>query len=129
MGILRSAVATSGNDHRLGGHEALPGIMSMYVGDDIEDMIQRAINGEEVTYEDGSQLQEFGIGYLPSFTRQACDRNRTSPIAFCGNRFEFRAVGSSVNTAWSTTILNTITAESMKAICEDLEKAISAGVE
>merc|ERR1712063_88803 len=125
--ILRSAVATSGNDHRLGGHEAPPGIMSMYVGDDIEDMIQRAINGEEVTYEDGSQLQEFGIGYLPSFKRQACDRNRTSPIAFCGNRFEFRAVGSSVNTAWSTTVLNAITAESMQYLADEIEKAVAAG--
>eukprot|EP00339_Tiarina_fusa_P022254 CAMPEP_0117049664 /NCGR_PEP_ID=MMETSP0472-20121206/34291_1 /TAXON_ID=693140 ORGANISM="Tiarina fusus, Strain LIS" /NCGR_SAMPLE_ID=MMETSP0472 /ASSEMBLY_ACC=CAM_ASM_000603 /LENGTH=670 /DNA_ID=CAMNT_0004763153 /DNA_START=66 /DNA_END=2074 /DNA_ORIENTATION=+ len=128
--LLRSSVATSGNDHRLGGHEAPPGIMSIYCGGDITDMIQRAMKGEDYSYRGDSRVeQNFGVPYLPSFTRQACDRNRTSPIAFCGNRFEFRAVGSSVNTAWSTTILNTITAESMKVICEDLEKAISAGVE
>ena len=125
--ILRCTVATSGNDHRLGGHEAPPGIMSMYVGDDIFEMIQRAIEGEDVTYADGTQTQEFGVAYLPAFKRQACDRNRTSPIAFCGNRFEFRAVGSSVNTAWSTTVLNTITAESMNYLADEIQKAVATG--
>jgi len=122
--VLRASVATAGNDHRLGGHEAPPGIMSIYVGDEVEEMIQATLSGK--TYKAKSQeLQKFGVTALPEFHKQTSDRNRTSPIAFCGNRFEFRAVGASVNTAWSTTCLNTITADSINFLTERY-KAVKA---
>lgn len=127
--LLRSTVATSGNDHRLGGHEAPPGIISIYTGEAAYDMIQRSIRGEDASFRGSKNDQTFGVDYLPKFERQPNDRNRTSPIAFCGNRFEFRAVGSSVNTAWPTTVLNTITADSMNYIASEIEKAKAAGNE
>eukprot|EP00339_Tiarina_fusa_P022250 CAMPEP_0117016116 /NCGR_PEP_ID=MMETSP0472-20121206/12743_1 /TAXON_ID=693140 ORGANISM="Tiarina fusus, Strain LIS" /NCGR_SAMPLE_ID=MMETSP0472 /ASSEMBLY_ACC=CAM_ASM_000603 /LENGTH=670 /DNA_ID=CAMNT_0004720057 /DNA_START=160 /DNA_END=2172 /DNA_ORIENTATION=+ len=126
--LLRCSVSTSGNDHRLGGHEAPPGIMSIYLGADVRDMVDRAIRGEDSSFQEKSrEIQDFGVSYLPHFNRQSCDRNRTSPIAFCDNRFEFRAVGSSVNTAWSTTILNTITADSMEYMACEIKEAKAAG--
>src|SRR3990167_9974680 len=126
-GLLRASVATAGNDHRLGGHEAPPGIMSIYTGEDVEDMIERCSRGEDYTYINLTcKAHDFGVDYLPNFPREASDRNRTSPIAFCGNRFEFRATGSSVNTAWPTTILNTITTESLNYIADQLESAKSS---
>lgn len=130
--LLRCSVSTSGNDFRLGGHEAPPGIMSIYLGDEVNELVEKAIRGEDTSVSALSQksvdlIEKFEIGYFPSFNRPNSDRNRTSPIAFCGNRFELRAVGSSVNTAWSTTVLNTITADSMNYLAGEFEKELSKG--
>merc|ERR1712137_417155 len=125
--LLRASVATAGNDHRLGGHEAPPGIMSIFVGDEVMNNLNAAMKGEKATPAADGGVQDFHVDYMPSFRRQSADRNRTSPIAFCGNRFEFRAVGSSVNTAWSTTCLNTIQAESMEYLAKRIAEEKAGG--
>jgi len=122
QGLLRAAVAHAGNDHRLGANEAPPAIISIFLGDmltDIFDQIEKS-GGAKSTKQGG--LQDLGVSVLPKLPRDAGDRNRTSPFAFTGNKFEFRAVGSTQNIAWPNTILNEL--EAAKAKGEDLNKAV-----
>jgi glutamine synthetase len=117
--LLRASVANAGQDHRLGANEAPPAIISVFLGTELE----QAFEGEGI---DKAHL-ELGTSILPRLPLHGGDRNRTSPFAFTGNKFEFRALGSSMSLAFPNTVLNTIVAESIDALSEDLENAINAG--
>jgi glutamine synthetase len=129
QGLLRASVATAGNDHRLGANEAPPGIMSVFLGSQLEDIYDKLADG---TPPASSQtgLLGLGVSVLPDIPRHAGDRNRTSPFAFTGNKFEFRAVGSSQTVSWPTTVLNVIVAESldeMATLLEEKKKTVGKG--
>ena len=120
--LLRLSVATRSNDLRLGGNEAPPAIVSIYVGEVLEHIIEKLVAKEE--YEpDEEQAIKLGVSALPSFPRDSSDRNRTSPFAFTGNKFEFRMLGSSLNVAAPTATLNTIVAEVLRKFADKLEAA------
>lgn len=119
-GLLRSGVASAGNDHRLGSHEAPPAIISIFLGDQLTDIIEQIEKGEAKSSKKGGIL-EIGVDVLPKLPRDATDRNRTSPFAFTGAKFEFRAVGSNMSLGGPNIILNTIVAESLDEICTILE--------
>jgi glutamine synthetase len=119
--LLRASVATAGNDHRLGANEAPPAIMSIYLGDMLNDIFDQLEHGDAKTTKQGGQLM-LGSHVLPEIPRHSGDRNRTSPFAFTGNKFEFRAVGSSASIAWPNTVLNVIVAESLDYMATELEK-------
>ena len=121
--ILRMTTAGAGNDHRLGANEAPPAIISIFLGDDLN-AVMEAIecgSGAERSSRSRRKALKVGVDTLPPLPRDATDRNRTSPFAFTGNKFEFRAPGSSQNCAQSQMVLNTIVAESIDAICDKLE--------
>jgi glutamine synthetase len=119
--LLRASVADAGNDHRLGANEAPPAIVSIFLGEQLEDIVEQLVKGPASSSKQGGQL-ELGVTTLPVLPKDATDRNRTSPFAFTGNKFEFRAVGSSVPIYWPQTVLNTIAAESIGFIADKLEK-------
>ena len=119
--LLRSTVAGAGNDHRLGANEAPPAIISIYLGDQLNDVIEQLENGGATSSRQVGHMR-VGVDTLPPLPRDATDRNRTSPFAFTGNKFEFRAPGSSQSCAGPNTVLNTIVAEAMDYISEKLEK-------
>jgi len=121
-GLLRASIANAGNDHRLGANEAPPAIISIFLGDMLQDIIEQIEKGTPKSTIKGSQL-DLGANTLMQIPRDTGDRNRTSPFAFTGNKFEFRAVGSSASVAWPNTVLNTIVAESLDAIITELEAA------
>lgn len=118
--ILRVSVATAGNDHRLGANEAPPAIISMYLGDQLADVVEQLKKGEGVKYEEGKLIQT-GVESLPDIERDTTDRNRTSPFAFTGNRFEFRAPGSRQSIAGINIVINTIVAEELTEFADALE--------
>ena len=118
--LMRVSVATAGNDHRLGANEAPPAIVSIYVGDELEKVLESIENGEDFTASDSKQL-ETGAHVLPHFVQDNTDRNRTSPFAFTGNKFEFRMPGSSLSVADPNIVLNTAVAEALDQICAKLE--------
>ncbi len=118
--LMRVSVATAGNDHRLGANEAPPAIVSIYVGDELEKVLESIENGEDFTASDSKQL-ETGAHVLPHFVQDNTDRNRTSPFAFTGNKFEFRMPGSSLSVADPNIVLNTAVAEALDQICVKLE--------
>ncbi len=118
--ILRVSVATAGNDHRLGANEAPPAIISLYLGDQLAAVVEQLKNGEGVKYEEG-KLIETGVESLPDIEKDTTDRNRTSPFAFTGNRFEFRAPGSRQSIGGINIVLNTIVAETLTEIAEKLD--------
>ena len=120
--LLRISVASAGNDHRLGANEAPPAIVSMFLGDELDRVVNAIIAGEKDKTVDAVYM-DLGVSVLPSFERDNTDRNRTSPFAFTGNKFEFRMPGSQVNLADANTILNTIVAKSLKTFCEAVEGA------
>ena len=124
--LLRASVATAGNDHRLGANEAPPAIISIFLGAQLMDVIEQIEKGGAKSSKDGGTI-EIGVSSLPSLPRDATDRNRTSPLAFTGNKFEFRAVGSNQSCAGSNTVMNTIVAEALDEICTELEAAMAAG--
>jgi len=124
--ILRLAIASAANDHRLGANEAPPAIISIFLGDQLNDIIEQIEKGGAKSSKQGG-LFETGVSVLPKLPKEAGDRNRTSPFAFTGNKFEFRAVGSSANIGGANTILNTIVAESLDYIASNLEKSTSGG--
>ncbi len=124
--LLRVAVASAANDHRLGANEAPPAIMSVFLGDQLQDVIDQLEKGAAKSTKQGGYM-EIGVSVLPKLPRHAGDRNRTSPFAFTGNKFEFRAVGGSQSIAGPNTVLNTIVAESLDYIATNLEKAKSQG--
>ncbi|MBZ0187460.1 MAG: glutamine synthetase III [Candidatus Obscuribacterales bacterium] len=129
-GLLRASVASAGNDHRLGANEAPPAIMSVYLGETLTDIVQALIDGKkELKGTKGSVTLIFDVATLPDLPRDDSDRNRTSPFAFTGNKFEFRAVGSSQSIALPNTILNTIVSESLDYLATEIEKLVEAGSE
>jgi len=119
--LLRSTVASAGNDHRLGANEAPPAILSIFLGDMLTDLVNQLEKGVPSSTLKGGAL-DLGVRALPDLPRDAGDRNRTSPFAFTGNKFEFRAVGSSQAVTWPNTVLNTIVAESLDFLATELEK-------
>ncbi|MBN2375917.1 MAG: glutamine synthetase III [Sedimentisphaerales bacterium] len=120
--LLRSTVANVGNDHRLGANEAPPAIVSIFLGDQLTDIIEQFATGGAKSSKSGGHLQ-LGSSTLPPLPRDCTDRNRTSPFAFTGNKFEFRMVGSSQSTAGPTFVLNTIVADVLSEIASELESA------
>lgn len=119
--LLRATVADAGNDHRLGANEAPPAIVSIFLGAQLEDVVKQLETGAASSSKKGGEL-ELGVTSLPVLPKDATDRNRTSPFAFTGNKFEFRAVGSSAPIYWPQTVLNTIVAESLESLADSLEK-------
>lgn len=126
--LLRAVIATASNDHRLGANEAPPAIMSVYLGSQLEDVFEQIQKGE-VTGSKSSDMMDFGVETLPTFMKDSGDRNRTSPFAFTGNRFEFRAVGSHQSVAGPLVAMNTILADSLDWIANKLESGLSQGTE
>ena len=120
--LLRATVASAGNDHRLGANEAPPAIMSVYLGDDLGEMVQAIIDGENYVSH-GKQRMETGVEVLADFKKDTSDRNRTSPFAFTGNKFEFRALGSALNIGCPNYMLNTMVAEELSQFYVELKGA------
>ena len=121
--LLRESAADPGNDHRLGANEAPPAIISVFLGEQLEDVMEQLISTGEATHSlKGGKLQT-GVDTLPDLAKDATDRNRTSPFAFTGNKFEFRMVGSRDSIAGPNVVLNTIVAEAFSEACDALEKA------
>ena len=125
-GLLRLSVCGAGNDHRLGANEAPPAIISVFLGQQLSDVFDQLTKGGAKNSKSAAHI-EIGVSMLPKLPRDAGDRNRTSPFAFTGNKFEFRAVGSSQSVAGPNTVLNAIVAESLDFFATQLEKAVAAG--
>ncbi|HUB25930.1 MAG TPA: glutamine synthetase III [Tepidisphaeraceae bacterium] len=124
--ILRLSIASAHNDHRLGANEAPPAIISVFLGDQLNDVMEQIEKGKATSSKQGGWF-ETGVSVLPKLPKEAGDRNRTSPFAFTGNKFEFRAVGGSANIAGPNTVLNTIVAESLDYIATSLEASVKGG--
>jgi len=125
--LLRAVIASAGNDHRLGANEAPPAIMSVYLGSQLEDVFDQISKGALTGSKDGG-IMNVGLPTIPTFNKDAGDRNRTSPFAFTGNRFEFRAVGSNQSVAGPLIAMNTMLADSLNWIADKLEAETSGGV-
>jgi glutamine synthetase len=123
--LIRASIADAGQDHRLGANEAPPAIMSIFLGSQLEDVVEQIGNGGATGSKHGGSV-ELGVTSLPVLSKDATDRNRTSPFAFTGNKFEFRAVGSSAPIYWPQTVLNTAVADSLKKLADELD-ALPAG--
>ena len=121
--LLRAAAADVGNDHRLGANEAPPAILSIYLGDQLGDVLNQLISTGTATHSLEGEKLETGVKTIPDFMKDATDRNRTSPFAFTGNKFEFRMVGSRDSISECNVVLNTIAAEAFKEACDRLEAA------
>ena len=121
--LLRASVASAGNDYRLGGFEAPPAIISMFLGDELTDILNSIDAGTDYNGREKSEMT-VGVHMMPKFTRDTTDRNRTSPFAFTGNKFEFRSVGSSHSISDANVVLNTIVAESLRQFADELENAL-----
>src|SRR5664279_3726407 len=119
--LLRASIADAGQDHRLGANEAPPAIVSVFLGSQLEDVIDQLEKGAASASKKGGSL-ELGVTSLPVLPKDATDRNRTSPFAFTGNKFEFRAVGSSAPIYWPQTVLNTAVADSLAQLADELDK-------
>jgi glutamine synthetase len=122
-GLLRESAADAGNDLRLGGNEAPPTVISVFLGEQLDDVVRQIIEKGEATHSIHGETLHTGVSSLPDFNKDATDRNRTSPFAFTGNKFEFRMVGAKNSVASSTIVINTIVAEAFSEACEVLEKA------
>lgn len=120
--LIRAAVARAGNDHRLGANEAPPAIISVFLGDMLTDIMEQMEAGKLNSTKQSGTI-DLGAKTLPQIPRDTGDRNRTSPFAFTGNKFEFRSVGASSSIAWPVTVLNTIMADSLRHIADELEQA------
>ncbi len=123
--LIRASVASAGNDHRLGANEAPPAILSIFLGDMLTDLVEQLEKGAPERTKEGG-LMDLGSRTLPLLRRDPGDRNRTSPFAFTGNKFELRAVGSSAAVAWPNTIINTAVAESLDFIAGELETRLGS---
>jgi glutamine synthetase len=126
--LMRAAIATASNDHRLGANEAPPAIMSVYLGTQLEEVFEQIKTGS-VTESKQKGIMDLGVDVLPDLTKDAGDRNRTSPFAFTGNRFEFRAVGSSQSVSGPLIVLNTMLADSLDWIGNRLESELATGAD
>ncbi len=124
--LLRAVIASAGNDHRLGANEAPPAIISIFLGEQLDDIFKQLRDGELKSSKKGGLLG-LGSPVLPPLPKHAGDRNRTSPFAFTGNKFEFRAVGSNQSISMPVTVLNTIVAESVDEMCDMLDKRLKSG--
>ncbi|MBQ8632531.1 MAG: glutamine synthetase type III, partial [Lachnospiraceae bacterium] len=121
--LLRYSASNPGNDHRLGGHEAPPAIISIFLGEQLEDIVRQIIETGEAKDCKKKVYMNIGVHTLPEIRKDATDRNRTSPFAFTGNKFEFRMLGSSMSVAGPNTVLNTIVADTLSQFSDELEKA------
>lgn len=119
--LVRASIGSAGNDHRLGGHEAPPAIISIYMGSNLEALLNQVIKEGDIKKTVQKSHYNFGITSIPELTKDHTDRNRTSPFAFTGNKFEYRAVGSSTNCALPITVLNVVVAESLHEIVDAIE--------
>src|SRR6185312_9846731 len=126
QGLLRASIASAGNDHRLGANEAPPAIISIFLGDQLTDIYEQIEKGGAKTTKSGGEL-DTGVMVLPRLPRDAGDRNRTSPFAFTGNKFEFRAVSSNQSIALPNVCLNVAVTESLDYIATELEKGLKEG--
>jgi len=126
QGLLRASIASAGNDHRLGANEAPPAILSVFLGDMLTDIFEQLEKGAAKSTKQGGTL-DIGVSVLPKLPRDAGDRNRTSPFAFTGNKFEFRAVSSGQNIAFPNMVLNAAMADSLDSIATELEAATAKG--
>lgn len=126
--LIRAAVAAPGNDHRLGANEAPPAIISIFLGDQLSDVVQQLKTGVAKSSKSSTSM-EIGVDSLPKLSRDATDRNRTSPFAFTGNKFELRAVGSTASCATANTVLNLICAASLDEMLTQLENDLEKGKE
>src|SRR5690349_14856511 len=126
QGLLRAAIASAGNDHRLGANEAPPAIISVFLGDMLTDIFDQIEKGGAKSTKHGGEL-DTGVLVLPKLPRDAGDRNRTSPFAFTGNKFEFRAVSANQSIAYPNIALNVAVTESLDSIATELEKAVKGG--
>src|SRR5947207_7644528 len=126
QGLLRASIASAGNDHRLGANEAPPAIISVFLGDMLTDIVEQIEKGGAKSTKHGGEL-DTGVLVLPKLPRDAGDRNRTSPFAFTGNKFEFRAVSSNQSIAYPNIALNVAVTESLDAIATELEAATAGG--
>jgi len=122
--LLRSVIASAGNDHRLGANEAPPAILSVYLGDQLEKVFEGIKNGNLTESSTGGEM-DLGLDHILNFERDPGDRNRTSPFAFTGNRFEFRAVGSAQSVSGPLVAMNTMLADSLNWIAERLETELA----
>ena len=120
--LMRVSVASAGNDHRLGANEAPPAIVSMFLGDELTEILEGLVSGKAVNGK-GKVQMELGVHVLPAFPKDTTDRNRTSPFAFTGNKFEFRMLGSSFSVAGPNIVLNTIVAKELRGFYEVLKDA------
>jgi glutamine synthetase len=120
--LLRLSVAHAGNDHRLGANEAPPAIISIYLGEQLSEVVDALIAGTPRANDKAARTMRLGVNTLPPLPRDATDRNRTSPFAFTGNKFEFRAVGSSQAIARPNIFLNTIVADSLQILADEIDK-------
>jgi glutamine synthetase len=126
QGLLRASIASAGNDHRLGANEAPPAIISVFLGDMLTDIFEQIEQGGATSTKKGGVL-DTGVSVLPKLPRDAGDRNRTSPFAFTGNKFEFRAVSAGQNVAFPNIALNAAVAEALDHIATELEGAVAKG--
>lgn len=124
--LLRASIGSASNDFRLGGHEAPPAIISVYLGEELEAVLQNIEEKGVHIRTSKKNKYDLGIPVTPDFTKENTDRNRTSPFAFTGNKFEFRAVGSSANPSFPMTVLNAIVAESLNQMLDEIEKGLSS---
>lgn len=121
--LLRAAIGSSSNDYRLGGHEAPPAIISVFLGTELETLLQEIETEGMITTPSNRTFYDLKLRTIPEFTKETTDRNRTSPIAFTGNKFEFRAVGSSANPSFATTVLNLVVAESLNELLDEMTQS------
>lgn len=128
-GLLRAAIGSFGNDFRLGGHEAPPSIISVYLGAELEQVLDNIEKTGLHKSTSSKKKYDFGLFSIPDLSRDNTDRNRTSPFAFTGNKFEFRALGSSSNPSFAVTVLNAAVAESLNQILDEIEKNKADGLE
>jgi glutamine synthetase len=126
QGLLRATIASAGNDHRLGANEAPPAILSVFLGEQLTDIFEQLEKGAAKSTKQGG-IMDVGVSVLPKLPRDAGDRNRTSPFAFTGNKFEFRAVSSGQNIAFPNTALNAAMADALDSIAAELEAALAKG--
>jgi glutamine synthetase len=126
QGLLRASIASAGNDHRLGANEAPPAIISVFLGDVLTDLFEQIENGKVTSARKGGEL-DTGVTFLPKLPRDAGDRNRTSPFAFTGNKFEFRAVSSGQSIAMPNVCLNVAVSDALDSIATELEAAVKKG--
>lgn len=124
--LMRASVASAGNDHRLGANEAPPAVVSIFLGDCLNDVVEQIEAGGATSSKDGGSIN-LGTDSLPKLPRGNTDRNRTSPFAFTGNRFEFRATGSAQNASGCNVVINTIMAEALDVLCTDIEAGMTSG--
>jgi glutamine synthetase len=128
QGLLRASIASAGNDHRLGANEAPPAILSVFLGDQLTDIFEQIEKGSAKSTKQGGTM-DIGVSVLPRLPRDAGDRNRTSPFAFTGNKFEFRSVSSGQNISWPNTMLNVAMADALDSVASELEAATAKGEE